>query len=434
MSSRTSKIMVALWRNWAFSFGAVVLPMMFALFMPPLMLPFVCFIGGLLLITHLRADVNSGLSSCSLTVRLSAKILMISAVAMAVIAIVCTDWIIPTVVQIDLYNTEIPFITCLVIFPITAVICACSLIFGYGQRRSRQCQHRNGFFVGDNIIATMYYRENKYQVSIMLLLSIIIGAIEYWYYFARYINSDINDPDRFFFNYIPLAMYLLSLFLFWGRYVSMGSLFQSLDPEGLESNKTKVRFLIFRNDELLLHNGVDGKWDTPAEVIINRTHDLGEQRAQLLLMEQSGLQNFVLRYCYTNEGFAEGSTIVHYAVFIDEDEKVSDSDQWFNNYMIDTALATNTISPMLASELYRIHTMTMAWKTYDREGHRLYPIKHYRPTFRLRDLRHWEVDYDDYAWFDVAHNNEDRHFFRTRQLWHKLTDIFRPQSPKHSNE
>lgn len=63
----------------------------------------------------------------------------------------------------------------------------------------------------------------------------------------------------------------------------------------------------------------------------------------------------------------------------------------------------------------------MAWKTYDREGKRLYPIKHYRPTFRLRDLKDWDVDYSDTSWFAVAENNQDRPFFRTRKFWRKIT-------------
>lgn len=70
----------------------------------------------------------------------------------------------------------------------------------------------------------------------------------------------------------------------------------------------------------------------------------------------------------------------------------------------------------------------MAWKTYDREGKRLYPIKHYRPTFHIGDLREWNVDYDDASWFDIAHNNEDRPFFRLRKLWRRMTGVFHRKS------
>ena len=95
----------------------------------------------------------------------------------------------------------------------------------------------------------------------------------------------------------------------------------------------------------------------------------------------------------------------------------------------DCALQSGTIATPLATELYRIHTITMAWKTYDRRGRRLYPVKNYRPTFRLGDLRKWDVDYDDTSWFSVAFNNEDRKFFRLRSLWQKVTGILdKPRS------
>ena len=61
----------------------------------------------------------------------------------------------------------------------------------------------------------------------------------------------------------------------------------------------------------------------------------------------------------------------------------------------------------------------MAWKTYDRDGRRLYPIKNYRPTFRFRDFKTWDVDYNDLHWLDVATNNEDKPFYRLRRFWRK---------------
>ena len=93
--------------------------------------------------------------------------------------------------------------------------------------------------------------------------------------------------------------------------------------------------------------------------------------------------------------------------------------------MIDSALASNSISPVLANEIFRIHTIAMTWKTYDRSGKRLYPIRHYRPTFRFRDMPDWDVDYDDMQWFDIAKNNEDRRFYRLRRLYESLTGQLR---------
>lgn len=157
---------------------------------------------------------------------------------------------------------------------------------------------------------------------------------------------------------------------------------------------------------------------------------MGDHEARLLFNELSGINDFALRYCYTNRAFASDTNMIHYAVFVDSPDNVTidDKKRWFNPYMLDSCLAANILSPILANELYRIHTITMAWKTYDREGRRLYPIKHYRPTFRLRDLRNWTVDYDDDSWLDVANRNEDRRFYRLRQLWERITGLLKPKS------
>ena len=61
-------------------------------------------------------------------------------------------------------------------------------------------------------------------------------------------------------------------------------------------------------------------------------------------------------------------------------------------------------------------------KPNDREGRRLYDIKHYQPTFRLRDLHKWDVDYDDETWLRVRQLNQDKPLWRLRSLFRKAAD------------
>jgi hypothetical protein len=420
-------LMSTMWRNWAVATGALMLPMASSLFLPKIWLPFLALAEVYVLVSLRKAAIASAVSNCSALAGIAIRSLFTSALIMLAINILCTDWLVPASFHLELYNSEIPFITCLIVFPVTAVYCGLFLLLGLGSRTCRECQGRNGFYAGDSVVGTLYYREVSYQTAILLLLSVVLGAIEYWYYFARYINSDLNDPDRFFFTYMPLAMYLLSLLFMAGRYASMHTLYTAMRGDAASgTSTTMVRFLVFCNDDMLLHQGADGRWDTPAESVIRRSESLGEHEARLLFVEKTGISNFGLRYCFNGRGFSTNSNILHYAAFVSPEEKdnFDPSDLWFNPYMLDRGLATNTLSPVLANELYRIHTITMAWKTYDRNGRRLYPIKHYRPTFRFRDLQNWCVDYDDESWFGIAHHNEDRRFFRTRQFFDKITNIF----------
>lgn len=421
----------ALWRNWAIGFGAIIVPVIAALFVPKIWIAFICLTEAWLLISLMRTDIASGISGCSLLVYLSSRVMLIASVAMFVVVILCTDWLVPTVIHLELYNSEIPFVTGLVIFPVTALMCALSMLTGFGTASCRRCQQRNGYYAGDSIVATLYYREAKYQVGIMLFLSLALGVIDYWYYFARYINANMNEPDRFFFNYLPAAMYVVSLFFMGGRYANLRGVYDELAAtKNSHNNSTVVRYLIFSGNNLLLKQSEDGRWDTPAEKVVERTPAIGEKQSRNQLEEVIGTQDFELRYCFTNDGFAAGSNVIHYAAFVDASKhaELESKGQWFTSYMVDAALAANALEPVLANELYRIHTMTMAWKTYDREGRRLYPIKHYRPTFRLGDLKDWKIDYDDHVWFDIAANNEDRLFFKTRRLWNRITGLFRSKS------
>lgn len=421
-------ILTAIWRNWAIATGALMLPLILALFVPKLWLPFICVAESYLLISMMRADITSGISSCSLIIRLVSRALLITAAVMFIIAILCTDWLVPTVIHIELYNSEIPFITCLVASPVTVGLCIMYTFFGIGERYARESQRRNGFYAGDSVTATIYYYESKYQIQILFIVSFLLGIVEYWYYFSRYINANLNLPDRLVFNYMPLAMYVVSLFFIAGRYAAVRRSYIELEAtSAIKSNSTLVRFLVISGNEIVLTCKNDGRWDTPVEIVTGRCRAIPEHQARSIIKSKIDIEKFELRYCYTNDGFAEGSNIIHYAMFIEPEICESMGNNWmhFDAGMIDTALSANAIASLLAAELYRIHTMTMAWKTYKPDGSRRYPIKHYRPSFRICDMPKWTIDYDDLTWFEIAHNNEDRTFFKMRRFWLRITSIFR---------
>lgn len=422
------KVLRSMWKNWALSYGALTLPIIASLFLPPLWIPFICIIGARVLSTASAPSASLFVNSCTLIVRLTTRVLTISALIMFAIMLLCTDWIIPAVIKFSIYNVEIPFIICLIVYPVCTLVCIWWLYSGLSYSHCRKCQQRNGYYAGDSIVATLYYQEARHQARMLLLITIVVGGAEYWYYFFRYINSDFNTPDRFFFHYMPVVVYGLSLIMMWSRYQSLNMLYLSVeDSHHSRRDRTILRFLILSNNDMLLHQRRDGLLDTPAEFIIGRTNSIGDHAARSYIADKFHISDFSLRYCYTNDGFANGSIMIHYAVFVKESDRESlaeESSTWFDVHMLDLALAGKQLSPVLANELYRIHTITMAWKTYDHNGRRIYPIRHYRPTFRFSDMPSWDVDYDDQTWFDVAQNNEDSHFYRLRSLWKNITDAF----------
>ena len=221
-------ILKTLWLNWMISYGAITLPLLLGIFTPKLWLPFICLAEVYLLSAYSHNREHGRLGADSLPIEMTIKALTLAAAAMFVVVILCTDWLVPTVIHLKLYNSEIPFVTCLVMFPIVAGLCAATVYMGLGAHRTRESQRRTGFYAGDSVMATLYYNESKYQVKLLMMLALLLGGVEYWYYFARYINSDMNAPDRFFFNYMPIVMFLLSAAVMWGRYENLSNLLNTM--------------------------------------------------------------------------------------------------------------------------------------------------------------------------------------------------------------
>ena len=213
-------------------------------------------------------------------------------------------------------------------------------------------------------------------------------------------------------------------------------LYRALDPSLAGKLSTLVRYLILDGDRLFMQADPEGLYDTPVqEIVMPGQPKVSNEVATRMFAEKSGTRDFSLRYLFTVGGFASAGDIKLYAVFFNEESKGATTfsenypqAEGMTNDRVDRIIHHREIAPMLLNEIYRIHTITMAWKTYDSNGMRLYPIKNYRPTFRLRDLHEWSVDYDDTSWLDVARNNQDKPFFRLRRLWNRITGNVRTSS------
>ena len=77
------------------------------------------------------------------------------------------------------------------------------------------------------------------------------------------------------------------------------------------------------------------------------------------------------------------------------------------------------MAPLFSAEFIRLYTIAMAWKTYTADGKRRYLIRNYVPTFRIRDIKNWDVDYNDIRWLDVARNNQDVPMYGLRRFWRR---------------
>lgn len=423
-SEKLTRLLVSsLWANWAISAGAVSMVLFVALFIPKLWMPVPVFILAYLELVYLRNVQSREGAKCTPMLRASVLALFWIGFVMLTINILNSRMLFDDYINWSNSNRDVPFVTSLVVFPVMMLSCLWVMLRGsfrntdLGIKVNRDTVRSDG-----GVIAALYDREGHYQLQMLLFLAIGMCAVEWWYYFQYYININLNTPDRFFFNYMPLAMYGISLFFVWSRYQNLAAVIGPI--AATERHKgVMMRYLVLKGDTLLLAMNEYDRWDTPAITYIGHLDTKDDNRIHEAFSKITGCDRFDTRMLYETFGEDNRPEIAHCAVFMEDDSCLSEwgFSNWFTLDQIDRLLKGAQLSAELSDEIYRIFTITMAWKTYDREGKRLYPIKHYRPTFRLRDLKDWTVDYGDTSWFNVAENNQDRPFFRTRKLWRKIT-------------
>jgi hypothetical protein len=412
-----------LWNNWALAFGSIALVMLCSLFMSKTILPMLLLAIAYALMAKMKSDhARSKMGACYLMLWVMAITIFWSAIVMLVINLLHSKWFFGGLLTAEPFNPKHPYVCSLIIFPIALIVSIYFLTRGLKSKLCSNCQARFGYYVPSNPIATLYYREARYQLRMLLWLSLVLSVVDWTYYYLFYINVNFNKPDKFYFIVMPIAVYLLSLVYMSVRYMSMSDeLLDDKSERGLRPMMTVIRFLVLSGDRIFLSEGTDESIDTPAQLIIPRRDRMTADDASKKFNDISGCDEFNTRYLYTDTGYLNGANVLHYAIFLPDDAPGAGklTGEWCSIDKLDRWLKEGALTPLLAREIHRIYSVTMAWKTYDREGHRIYPIKNYQPTFRLRDFKKWDVDYNDIHWLDVATNNEDRPFFRLRRFWRK---------------
>ena len=424
--SLTHRILFGLWLNWVLAFMSVAVVLVLPFFISRTWLPVPVLFIAYLLLVYVRRDTRADIPGCVLSLRVVMHTLAISALIMFVINLLNTWEVLEGLVDLSAGNAEIPYIVCLIVFPVMAVCCLWQTLRRTDSKYCRRCSARNGFFSGNGVLSSIYSRESRYQIAILLYISLTLAVIEWWYYACYYININLNTPDRFFFNYMPLTVIVLSGFFMRMRYSNLADIIGPMAAKE-QSDNTLVRFLVLSGDCMLLAEDAAGRFDTPAAVELAPEHIVSEADARREFERLLGRDDFSLRFLYTSKAYDMQSQVLHYAVFLPESSDGEPAPTgwlngtWLSLDRIDRLMKSAGLAAELADEIYRIFTITMAWKTYDRYGRRLYPIRHYRPTFRLRDLKDWDVDYGDLHWLTVADNNQDHTFYNTRRIWRRMT-------------
>lgn len=418
-----ARVLSYLMKSWAICFGSLTMLCVAGYWVSPLWMPLLAFAMLVVVqIFHARSG-KQGAPYCPLFAVATNYSIILTFIMMVAIDLINSKWLIYTTFGGKFANPELPFISTLIVYPAMVVGYAYAILVRSKANVCSACRERAGYSVKDTLERNVFHHEVRFQMRVALSVSIVMAVVTWVYYFLFYINVNINSPDTFYFFVLPAMLYIFTLVYFYMKYGSLE--FEIKMTNGVEDGKfhTLEHFMIVRDDKLLLKeievdNKPIGLWDSPA--VFKRAYEpqVSDGQAEKDFARLAGVEDFTLKPLFVTT--TDKQNCFHYAVFLGSDaEPEKMHGKWCTLLDVDRLIKAGEITRPLAYELHRVYTMTMAWKTYDREGKRLYAIRNYRPTFKLIDFKNWDLDYNDMHWLAVAQNNEDKPFYRLRRFWRR---------------
>ncbi|MEE0979660.1 MAG: hypothetical protein UH625_09695 [Muribaculaceae bacterium] len=423
----------ALWRVWTLSNGSVLLLILLSPFLPNIYMPLIALaeLGVIHFIIrrnrHLRAPFCYRIPYIfAWTVFWTAFVMVLYNLFLS--SHFSTEW------NGQPMNPDLPIIVVLIVAPVGFLYSLWYMIRGSKSSFCRDCEARSGMSEERGFLGKIYSEEADYQTKWLVVQWGALTVIDWIYYFSFYINTNINTPDMFMFVWLPMIVLLISVIYMGVRYVMLWSYYcndENFDKADI-LGKSKIRFIVIcdnkvwlnipKPEDLDINPDNQLKIDTPVKLTVKFKTNITTFEASERFHTITGVKCPEIKKLYVNSDRRMVSNISHFAVFFDSPDALKGalvSGEWFTLAEIQMMHKAGLLASLFESEMYRIHTIAMAWKTYTKEGERRYAIKHYQPTFRLSDLPQWKVDFSDPTWLFVADNNQDKPFFRLRRLWRK---------------
>lgn len=331
-------------------------------------------------------------------------------------------------------NDDLPFIVQLILAPVAAATSGIFMLRRLG---------KNKFFSSHNgrrdvsHVQRIVWQESRYQVRLLFLLSCLLTVTEWSYCYFHFITANLNRPDMFFFVWLPVSLYAISIVLCGIHCASLWTFYNQTDVAKIigTDRTTILRYLLVNADKVYLTRNVirvkQGEaiyFDTPVRAVRPYMNTVTEGEARRIFAENSGMTGqYLIKFLFDGLGFSSDNSIRHYLCVPASMKEIDDSriegGMWLSVDEVRELNRMHLLSAELSAELVHIYTVANAWKRYDKNGNRLYSIKNYRPSLRLSDLKDWTVDFNDPVWLRVARINADKPLFRVRRFFSRLLTL-----------
>lgn len=438
-STDERKAVLSLWYGWMVSTGAIMCIAVLSLWLTRIWLPIISFIMAAGLFMIVRRNNSSENPRCYVTPYLTCSVVTICGIILTVIDVLNTPRLIPDP-WIDSRSGVLPYLGALVSYPVAALYFIFATVRRYRLGYCVDCRMRYGTPAERGLIGVFYSQESMFQRRFMAVTCSAMSIVCWAYYLFAYINVSLTNADIYVFFVLPALLFLCTSIYMGGRYFTI-YYYYDRDMSGAFNSwtdSTIVRYIVICGDRILLHvpdssadsMSFDDKIDTPAILRFGFREQVGSREARNWFFNMNHIplnaetrERIEVRFMYSGKSASPRSNLFHFLVFAQSPEEAeggSIKGKWFTIHEINRLIREGRCNSLLAAELKRLHTIAMAWKTYDRKGHRLYKIKNYTPSFRVQDIKKWDVDYNDPHWLYISINNEDKPFYRIRQLWRRF--------------
>ena len=432
----TVKGIYLLWLNWVIVAGAISLLVMVSHWTAPQLMPLLAFALQGCCYFLIRANSKRSVPICFILPHVAVRIFFFSAVIMLIINFLHYFDLVPRLLDNNI-NKDIPFITVLIVAPVSALCTYYALKRGKSYSFCEECKIKYGTPAERGFLGKLFTQEGTSQVRLLFAISAGVTIFAWIYYFLAYNNANISSSDFFIFFLAPLALFIISIIYMALRYTGLWNYYSTyIESSALRNGPyTLVRYLIIwdnyvailppENDPDKIADMQSNRYDTPGSIYIPAREKLGVNAADEIFYNKTGVRLADIRFMYSTVSGNADCNIFHFLCFISDEEKkelieAMPSLEFVSLGTVKDLINSARINPLFSAEFIRLYTMAMAWKTYDADGRRLYSIKHYVPTFRIRDINKWDVDYNNPLWLYISRFNQDSPFFSLRRLWKKV--------------
>ncbi len=427
----TKSYLRGMWTNWLIICAALMLPIILAPLIKRQWVPIVRISELFILIAYLQSNITRRRPLYMRSIYVLISILIIATTITLTFNFMHLRWIFGD--KINTYShffrdflDHLPYLNTIVLAPVMTIVAGLNLLSGKRSTFLQECRARYAYATDDGFVGGFMRQEARLQVRTIFCIGAFLWVVEWAYYYFFFINININTPDVFMFVIFPCSLFGLTIIFLIQRYSSFWAHYKALcDINGNCDENTELRFMIISDGDMLLTDAeealIKGELiDTPAIVRLRNTSSVSDENALKRFETLTGITDCDLHFIYRSTALNAPTPVQHYVVVLPSTqlpENCPIKGEWYNAMQIEGLIHDQIVSPQLAAAIRRIYTVAMAWKTYDENGNRLYTIKNYRPTFRLKDFSDWNVNYDDPLWLNIASNNEDSRMFRLRRIW-----------------